>query len=205
MGIILPDTTRHQRLHRGIETPRPASTATERVVSQSGDEKRAHIKTLTFYETKPLFGGTIVVAEGDANPNVPRAGLYALGEDHASICKPPSKSAAIHRKLVDFLRNECFQIPQPPPPPTGETTSPPDTPWPPDPGAVRKARKRVMVVSRWGAVAVVCVALLLLAMCPFGLLNGRGGVPDRGVPPVASEKGTNQPGDPAPDMTKNIP
>ena len=74
--------------------------------------KGVNIKTLTFYETKPLFGGTLVVAEGDANPNVPRAGLYALGEDHASICKPPSKSAAIHRKLVDFLRNECFQIPQ---------------------------------------------------------------------------------------------
>ena len=69
-----------------------------------------NIKTVSFFEKRPLFGDTLVVAEGDADPGIPQAGLHALGEDHLSICKPSAKMSVIHMKLVDFIRNGCFQL-----------------------------------------------------------------------------------------------
>ena len=66
--------------------------------------KGVNITTLSFFEKKPLFGETLVVAEGDADPGVPQAGLYPLGDNHLSICKPRSRSAPIHGKLVAFTR-----------------------------------------------------------------------------------------------------
>jgi hypothetical protein len=77
--------------------------------------KGVNIQTLSFYETKPLFNSILVVAEGDANPGIPGAGLYALGKDHISICKPRSKSDPLHMKLVDFIRTDCFQLTVPVP------------------------------------------------------------------------------------------
>jgi len=71
-------------------------------------KRGVNIKTLTFYETKPLFGDTLVVAEGDADPGVPGAGLYAQGEDHISICKPRSKSSDIHLSLSISSRTTAF-------------------------------------------------------------------------------------------------
>ena len=67
-----------------------------------------NIKTLSFYEIKPLPVGGLVVEPGDADPGVPDAGLYPLDENHRTICKPKSKHAAIHLKTVAFVR-ECLQ------------------------------------------------------------------------------------------------
>jgi pimeloyl-ACP methyl ester carboxylesterase len=67
------------------------------------------IKTLSFYEMKPLPGlGKRVVEPGDADPGVPRAGLHPLDEDHNSICKPTSKAASIYQRCLKFADAECL-------------------------------------------------------------------------------------------------
>ncbi len=146
------------------------------------------IQTLSFYETKPLFGDTLVVAEGDANPNVPRAGLYALGEDHISICKPRSKSSAIHKKLVDFIKNDCLKLPDAPASQTGQIPPPGETTWSPSPTPVRETRKPALLVSLIGVAAVACV-LVVLATRHFGPASGRADLPNPAGPPIAIEKG----------------
>ena len=146
------------------------------------------IQTLSFYETKPLFGDTLVVAEGDANPNVPRAGLYALGEDHISSCKPRSKSSAIHKKLVDFIKNDCLKLPDAPASQTGQIPPPGETTWSPSPTPVRETRKPALLVSLIGVAAVACV-LVVLATRHFGPASGRADLPNPAGPPIAIEKG----------------
>ena len=61
------------------------------------------IDTISFYETKPLLGGVQVVESGDADPGVPNAGNYPLGEDHISICKPKSKDDKLYLRIAQFL------------------------------------------------------------------------------------------------------
>jgi pimeloyl-ACP methyl ester carboxylesterase len=68
------------------------------------------IKTLSFYEMKPLGRTGLVVAPGDADPGVPGAGLHPLDEDHNSICKPRSKDDQIHQAVRDFIRRDCLQL-----------------------------------------------------------------------------------------------
>ena len=68
------------------------------------------IKTLSFYEMKPMGRVGLVVAPGDADPGVPHAGLHPLDEDHASICKPGSKNHQIHITVTDFIRRDCLQL-----------------------------------------------------------------------------------------------
>ena len=53
---------------------------------------RGGIRTLSFYEMKPLPRvGLRVVQPGDADPGVADAGLYPpWREDHNSICNPGS-------------------------------------------------------------------------------------------------------------------
>ena len=76
------------------------------------------IKTLSFYEMKPTPGiGRLVVEQGDADPDVPGAGLHPLDENHNSICKPRSKDDQIHRAVRDFIRRDCLQLDPAPPNP----------------------------------------------------------------------------------------
>jgi pimeloyl-ACP methyl ester carboxylesterase len=68
------------------------------------------IKTLTFYEKKPLPVIGLIVAEGDADPGVADAGIFPLDEDHISICKPGSKNPQIHQAVRDFIRRDCLRL-----------------------------------------------------------------------------------------------
>jgi hypothetical protein len=87
--------------------------------------KGVNIKTLSFFETKPLGGSNIlVVTERDADPGVANAGLYAVGEDHLSICKPPSPMTPIYMKVLRFIKDECFRLAGPPLPPGNIQTQP---------------------------------------------------------------------------------
>jgi pimeloyl-ACP methyl ester carboxylesterase len=70
---------------------------------------QVNIKTVSFYEMKPLPGIGFVVEPGDADPNVPNAGLYPLGENHGSICTPKSKDDIIHKKVCAFIGEDCFR------------------------------------------------------------------------------------------------
>ncbi|MGO9811473.1 MAG: esterase/lipase family protein [Isosphaeraceae bacterium] len=67
------------------------------------------IRTISFYEMKPMFGGVLVVEPGDADPGVAQAGLHPLDEDHVSICKPQSKESALHVSLIKFIGTGCLQ------------------------------------------------------------------------------------------------
>ena len=49
-----------------------------------------NIKTVPFYEMKPITIG-LVVEPGDAHPGIPLAASYPIDEDHRTICKPKSK------------------------------------------------------------------------------------------------------------------
>ena len=104
------------------------------------------IKTLSFYEMKPMGRVGLVVAPGDADPGVPNAGLHPLDEDHASICKPGSKNHQIHLAVTDFIRRDCLQLDEVPPN-AGRSFPPekPDIPTAPDPsdkeGTGNKATK----------------------------------------------------------------
>lgn len=62
------------------------------------------IKTLSFYETKPLVGDIPVVAKGDADPGIPQAGLHPLDDDHRTICRPQSAKSEIHLKVIKFVK-----------------------------------------------------------------------------------------------------
>src|SRR5262249_52211581 len=53
------------------------------------------VKTISFYEMKPIRGVGLVVEPGDADPGVPHSGLYPLDDDHQTICKPRSKQSVI--------------------------------------------------------------------------------------------------------------
>jgi len=66
------------------------------------------IKTLSFYEMKPLGRVGLVVEPGDADPGVPRTGLHPLDEDHNSICKPTSKASSIYQRVLGFVDAECL-------------------------------------------------------------------------------------------------
>ena len=66
------------------------------------------IKTLSFFEMKPLPRVGLVVAAGDADPGIPHAGLYPLNEDHNSICKPTSKSSSIYQRTLNFVDMDCL-------------------------------------------------------------------------------------------------
>ena len=68
-----------------------------------------NVQTLTFFETRPLGPGGLVVEPGDADPGVPLAGFYPLDDDHRSICKPKSKQAEIHLKTLGFVR-DCLNF-----------------------------------------------------------------------------------------------
>ena len=66
--------------------------------------RRADIKTLSFYEMKPLPRRWFrVVAPGDADPGVPLTGNYPLDEDHSSICTPSSQHETLYKKILEFL------------------------------------------------------------------------------------------------------
>jgi hypothetical protein len=90
-----------------------------------------NIKTLSFFEMKPMPGVGLVVDPGDADPGVPRAGLHPLDEDHVSICKPRSRQAEIYVAVLRFVRDECLPVPpgpggsDPRPGSAGAMTSPP--------------------------------------------------------------------------------
>ena len=64
-----------------------------------------NIKTVSFYEMKPLPAVGLVVEQGDADPGVPHAGLYPLDDDHRTICKPTSKQTEIYLHSIDFIRD----------------------------------------------------------------------------------------------------
>jgi pimeloyl-ACP methyl ester carboxylesterase len=66
------------------------------------------IKTLSFFEMKPLPRVGLVVEAGDADPGVPHAGLHPLDEDHDSICKPPSKLSSIYQRTLEFIDVDCL-------------------------------------------------------------------------------------------------
>jgi pimeloyl-ACP methyl ester carboxylesterase len=121
------------------------------------------IKTLTFYETKPLVGDLLVVAQGDADPGFSGAGIYALGEDHITICKPRSKSSDIHLKLVDFIKKDCLAL-SVAAPNSMQTLSPSDAdvPWRPKPVTTRRLRKSKWLVSATGIAAALCVSAYIL-------------------------------------------
>ena len=67
------------------------------------------IRTLTFYEMKPVPPGVFVVEPGDADPGVPLAGLYPLDDDHRTICKPRSRQSELHLKTASFIR-DCLSF-----------------------------------------------------------------------------------------------
>lgn len=67
------------------------------------------IKTLSFYEMKPLPRVGLVVQPGDADPGVSRAGLHPLDEDHNSICKLKSRSSSLYQRVLEFVDLECLQ------------------------------------------------------------------------------------------------
>jgi hypothetical protein len=134
--------------------------------------KGVKIKTLSFYETKPLFGRTLVVAEGDADPGIPRAGTYALSENHTSICKPLSRTSAIHLKLIDFVRTDCLGLTAPATLPAGapDRHSPPEMPpWPLSPVTVRSKRGRLKLAGF--IVAGFAVSILIVCLCLAGSVN----------------------------------
>lgn len=62
--------------------------------------EQVNIKTVTFYEMKPLPGIGLVVAQGDADPGVPNTGLHPLDDDHRTICKPASKQTDTAGPLI---------------------------------------------------------------------------------------------------------
>jgi hypothetical protein len=70
----------------------------------SVSRRRGGIRTLSFYEMKPLPRIGMVVEPGDADPGVPDSGLHPLDEDHNTICRPRSKEAVIHRSVVNSIR-----------------------------------------------------------------------------------------------------
>ena len=67
--------------------------------------EQVNIKTVSFYEMKPLPAVGLVVEQGDADPGVPHAGLYPLDDDHRTICKPISKKTELHLHTLDFIRD----------------------------------------------------------------------------------------------------
>ena len=67
-------------------------------------QDQVNIKTVSFYEMKPLSAVGLVVEQGDADPGVPHAGLYPLDNDHRTICKPTSNKTEIHLYNIDFIR-----------------------------------------------------------------------------------------------------
>ena len=70
-------------------------------------KERVNIKTVSFYEMKPLPVIGLVVEQGDADPGVPHAGLYPLDADHRSICRPTTKKTELHMHTVEFVGG-CF-------------------------------------------------------------------------------------------------
>src|SRR5262249_31928689 len=67
------------------------------------------IKTLSFYEMKPLPRVGLVVEPGDADPGVPHAELHPLDDNHNSICKPSTKSSSIYQRVLAFVDLDCFR------------------------------------------------------------------------------------------------
>ncbi len=67
------------------------------------------IKTLAFYEMKPMPVVGLVVAPGDADPGVSGADLYPIDEDHSTICTPQSTDTEIHWATVQFIR-DCLKL-----------------------------------------------------------------------------------------------
>jgi pimeloyl-ACP methyl ester carboxylesterase len=82
------------------------------------------IKTLTFYEQKPMPRIGLVVEPGDADPGIPDAGLHPLDENHDSICKPASKSSSIYQRVLRFVDSECLCTPPTRPRPTQNLKTP---------------------------------------------------------------------------------
>jgi hypothetical protein len=73
--------------------------------------KGVNIKTLSFFETKPLVGDILVVEKGDADPGVPHSsGHIPVGKDHFSICTPDSKDSTQYKAIIRFIKRDCFQI-----------------------------------------------------------------------------------------------
>ena len=129
------------------------------------NRRGVNIKTLSFFEKKPLVGNTLVVREGDADPGVPEAGLYPEDENHLSICKPRNNKETIHLKIIDFIKNDCFQPATQPPSPgqtDGVPPSPGKPPWRPDPIAAPKAWRLRLSVAVFSFVAVVVLLLYML-------------------------------------------
>ena len=149
-------------------------------------KRGVNIKTVSFFETRPFFGDTLVVAEGDADPNVDQAGPYSLGEDHFSICKPLSPLTPIHLKIVDFIR-DCFQLTPPLPGQTHSLSlSPGKPPWRPGLIAVPTVWPPRLVGSVVGAAVVLCVIAYLIP----GTWGTHTGIPPRATaPPPRSEQG----------------
>jgi CheY-like chemotaxis protein/pimeloyl-ACP methyl ester carboxylesterase len=80
------------------------------------------IKTLSFFEMKPLPRVGLVVEQGDADPGVPNAGLHPLDDDHNSISKPTSKSSSLYRRILTFIDVDCLA------PSSGSKRTGPETP-----------------------------------------------------------------------------
>ena len=72
--------------------------------------EQGNIKTISFYETKPMPWGGLVVQAGDADPGVPHAGLYPLDEDHRSIAKPKSKTSQLYISINDFIIDAVLPV-----------------------------------------------------------------------------------------------
>jgi pimeloyl-ACP methyl ester carboxylesterase len=66
-----------------------------------------NIKTVSFYEMKPLPAVGMVVAHGDADPGVLHSGIYPLDEDHSTICKPASKQTELYLQTLHFI-HDCL-------------------------------------------------------------------------------------------------
>ncbi len=79
---------------------------------------RLGIKTISFYETKPV-AGFLVVDQSSANPGIGGAATIPLDTDHFGVCKPPSREGLPHSKVTRFIRR-CFQI-------SGQTTAEQDS------------------------------------------------------------------------------
>ncbi len=89
------------------------------------------VKTVTYFETRDLFGVTIVNA-ASAHPGIGDDPV-GLDEDHLSIARPRVPDAQVCGAVRDLLRNHVL------PPPGGEWTPPPPSPTviPPTPTAPR--------------------------------------------------------------------
>jgi hypothetical protein len=72
------------------------------------------IRTLAFAEMKPIPVVGLIVAPGDANPDVHNVPCYPLDEDHRSICKPRTPNAEIHLKTISFVK-DCLNSESVPP------------------------------------------------------------------------------------------